>query len=176
MGDPVKLGSIVPLTAQLDKTPNVTAFVRAFLEDDTCGSLGTKDLTACTGGRLFKDNTFAMPNNIFITATYRAFSDAAFTIPHPDFIDQEAVESFARLDVPTGAAMIVGRVGISVRPTIKVALSVGKTSPIRLSISAENIRLKVTAANVKLQVRPTKRIRTVLLDSSNIVLSIRNCT
>jgi len=176
MGQSIKPGTAVPLSVNLGIPPSVPAFVQATINDDTCVSLGAQALTACADGREFKSSAFLMPNTLSITVKYKVYSNAAFTVPHIDFLNAESVEIFSRLEQSTGSPVIFGRLKVRVRDKGSIRLSVSRTKKVRLGISAENIRLKVRdTKKISLNVGKTKVINFRVSKVNNVSLTVQDC-
>lgn len=80
MGDPVKVGNPVPLSAQVEcPDPTETLYIRAFIYNPANVQLATRDLIDRGNGRFEDRTTYPMPNINSISVQYIAFSDDTYT-------------------------------------------------------------------------------------------------
>lgn len=75
---PVKLAQPVPLRWKLVCPDSLTYYVRATIRKPDGTLLTTKDLTEIANDE-HVNNDFMMPNDNYIRATYKAYTDAGYT-------------------------------------------------------------------------------------------------
>jgi len=119
----VKVGSIVPLSAQIECPGGETYFVRAFIYDKDNNLLTTRDLADKGEGR-FEAFSYNMPNLELVIVQYVAYLDSLYTT-ESDLCRQ--TEVFTKLEdsgVSGGGSLPVKLFGVIQKKTIKGVLKV----------------------------------------------------
>jgi len=108
----VKVGSTVPLEAQVACQDDEIVYVRAEIRDANGTQIATRDMVNGGNGR-FYNYSYNMPNVDFISVQYRPFDDASYSIPSVNFCAD--TETFMKLEeVAAGegssSGVIIGKV------------------------------------------------------------------
>lgn len=87
----VKIGDKIPLMAHLECYESGPVYVDAILKDAARVQIGSAVDLGHEGDGIFFDNSVTMPEEDYVTATYRIWQDAGKTIPHPDFCSSSEI-------------------------------------------------------------------------------------
>lgn len=91
----IKVGSTVPLEAQLQCLESEVVYVRAFIFNPSGTQIATRDMTNGGEGR-FYDYSYSMPNLAFVSVQYRPYNDPGYSVPSDTFCND--TETFVKLE------------------------------------------------------------------------------